>query len=248
MADNLRVLAVVAHPDDEVKLSGTLALQAHSGIEVTIAVVLNGNLGGLMGADRKTRSETRHQEMSEACCILGVSLEWLGYGDDDFMVRCCDDYQAVEMDFRNLFRRVDPQLLFVAPLNDYHQHHRKVTEMALDASMNASNSNIESEYPASSMIPWTLYCAPQSGTPFSPSLYVNITSTYELKIEALKAHKSQHDYIRDHHRTDIWAQVEAEARYYGAACGVIYAEAFAVCERFNRLAPIQELAKFFPSS
>ena len=38
----------------------------------------------------------------------------------------------------------------------------------------------------------------------------------------------------------------AEARYYGAACGVTFAEAFAVCERLNRLAPIKELARVFP--
>lgn len=63
------------------------------------------------------------------------------------------------------------------------------------------------------MIPWALYYPPQAATQFLPSLYVDITSTYDLKIEALKAHQSQHDYIRDHHRTDIWAQVEAEARY-----------------------------------
>ena len=78
-------------------------------------------------------------------------------------------------------------------------------------------------------------------------MYVDITATYDLKIEALKAHKSQHAYLKEHHRTDIWAQVEAEARCYGAACGVTFAEAFALCERFNRPAPIQELARFFPA-
>lgn len=246
MTDALRVLAIVAHPDDEMKLSGTLALQARAGMEVTLAVALNGNLGGLMGATPQVRAQTRYDEMQEACEILGVKMEWLGYGDDDFMERCYNDYRAVEMEFRNLFRRVDPHLLFVAPLNDYHQHHRKVSELALNASVNASNANIESECPPSSMIPWALYCSPGVGVGFVTCLYVDITSTYELKIAALQAHKSQHQYLRDHHRTDIWAQVEAEARYYGAACGVTFAEPFALCERFNRLAPIQELARFFP--
>lgn len=247
MTDALRVLAIIAHPDDEMKLSGTLTLQTRAGIAVTLAVALNGNMGGLMGAEPEVRAQTRHQEMREACDILGLKMEWLGYGDDDFMERCYDDYGAVEMDFRNLFRRVDPQLLLIAPPNDYHHHHRKVSELALNSSINASNANVKSEYPASSMIPWALYYAPLPGTPFVPSIYVDITSTYDLKVDALKAHKSQHDYIREHHRTDIWAQVEAEARYYGAACGVTFAEPFALCERFNRPAPIQELARFFPA-
>ena len=246
MTDDRRVLAVIAHPDDEVKFSGTLALQARVGIEVTVAVALNGNMGGLIGADPQERAATRRREMEEACQILGTSLEWLGYGDDDFMARCYSDYNAVEMDFRNLFRRVDPHLLIVAPPNDYHHHHRKVSELALNASINASNANIKSELPASSMIPWALYCQPQAGGPFAPSIYVDITATYKIQIAALKAHKSQHQYIKDHHRTDIWTHVEATARYYGAACGVTYAEPFALCERYNRPAPIQELARFFP--
>ena len=120
---------------------------------MTLAVALNGNLGGLMGAEPEVRAETRHQEMQEACEILGVRMEWLGYGDDDFMARVYNDYAVVGMGFRNLLRRVDPQLLLVAPPNDYHHHHRKVAELALNASVNASNANITSELPASAMIP-----------------------------------------------------------------------------------------------
>ena len=246
MVEDLRVLAIVAHPDDEMMISGTLALQAQSGLEVTLAVALNGNMGGPAGANREERAATRHQEMREACAILGVELEWLGYGDDNFMERYHNDYPAVEMDFRNLLRRVDPHLLFVGVLDDYHHHHRHVAELALNASLNASNAEIRSQYPPSSMIPWTLHYAPLAGTPFTPSIYVDITATYDLKIEALKAHRSQHQFLQDHHGTDIFAQVQAAARHYGAACGVVFAESFALCERFNRLAPIQQLAKFFP--
>ena len=246
MPEDLRVLAVVAHPDDEMMLAGTLALQARAGLKVTLAAALNGNRGGPPGMTPQERAQIRHQEMQEACRILGVSLEWLGYGDDTFMDCYHNDYQAVEMSFRNLLRRTDPHLLLVGVLNDYHHHHRHVAELALNASLNASNAEIASEYPPSSMIPWTLHYAPLPGTPFAPSVYVDITATYDLKIEALKAHRSQHQFLQDHHRTDIFAQVEAAARHYGAACGVAFAEPFALCERFNRPAPIQQLTGFFP--
>jgi len=245
MVDVRRALFVVAHPDDETKFSGTVALQARAGIEVTIAVALNGNLGGLMGADTHERAQTRHREMQQACDVLDAKLEWLGYGDDEFMELCYNEYGRVEMAFRNLFRRVDPHLLVVAPPSDYHHHHTKVSELALNASINASNANIKSQYPASAMIPWTLYYRPQIGVGFIPSLYVDITETYEVKIEALRAHESQHQYLKNHHRTDIWTNVEAMARYYGAACGVEFAEPFALCHKFNRPGPIQELAPFF---
>ncbi len=245
MADVRRALFVVAHPDDEVKFSGTVALQARAGIEVTIAVALNGNLGGLMGAAPQERAETRHREMQQACQILGAKLEWLDYGDDDFMDRLHNEYGQVEMTFRNLLRRVDPQLLVIPPPYDYHHHHNKVSELVLNASINASNVNRESDYPPSSMIPYTLYCRPQMGIGFVPSMYVDITDTYHLKIDAMEAHQSQHQYLKDHHRIDICQNVETMARYYGAACGVEFAEPFALCHKFNRPGPIQELATFF---
>ncbi len=241
-----RVLAVVAHPDDECMLSGTLALQAHAGIDVTLAVACNGNMGGLAGADPQARAATRHAEMQEVCEMLGVSLEWLDYGDDNFMEHYHERYQAMEMDFRNLVRRVDPDLMLVTPLDDYHQHHRHTAEVALNASINAGNPAIQSEYGAIGGIPSALHFAPMPGTPFIPSLYVDIGATFELKMEALKCHRSQHQYLKEHHGTDIFAQVEAAARSWGAACGVVYAEPFALVHRFNRTAPIQQLAQFFP--
>ena len=247
MSEQLRVLAVVAHPDDECVISGTLALQAKAGIEVTLAVACNGNMGGLAGANAETRATTRHAEMARACEILGVRLEWLGYGDDDFMEHYHQHYQAMEMDFRNLIRRVDPQLLLIAPPDDYHQHHRHAAELTLNASTNAGNPAIASDYPATEGIPWALLYSPMPGGNFVPSIYVDITQTFETKIEALKCHESQHVYLREHHRTDFFDQVEASARFYGAACGVEFAEPFAMCARFNRPAPIQQLASFFPA-
>ena len=51
---------------------------------------------------------------------VGVSLEWLEYGDDNFMEYYHERYQAMEMDFRNLVRR-GPRPDVVTPLDDYHQ-------------------------------------------------------------------------------------------------------------------------------
>lgn len=246
MSNTLRVLAVVAHPDDECMMSGTLASQARAGIEVTLAVACNGNMGGLAGADPQTRAETRHAEMVEVCDLLGVRLEWLGYGDDDFMGRYHGQYPAMESDFRDLVRRVDPQLMLVAPLDDYHHHHRHTAEVALNASLNAANTAIESDFAPASGIPWALHYAPLPGGQFTPSICVDIGATFELKMQALQCHRSQHQYLREHHRTDIFAQVEAAARHWGAVCGVDFAEPFALCHRFNRIGPVQQLARFFP--
>lgn len=241
-----RVLCVIAHPDDEMHISGTLARQARAGLEVTIAVACNGNMGGRPEVSPAERAETRRREMQAACRVLGVGLEWLGYGDDDFMQHYHERYQATEMVFRDLVRRVDPQLLLVPSLDDYHQHHRAVADLALNASVNASNRALVSAEPASSMVPYALHLPPMPPTPFWACLYSDITDTFAVKLEALRCHRSQHQYLRDHHRTDIFGQVEAAARLHGAACGVEFAEVLGLCPRFNRVAPVQLLAEFFP--
>jgi LmbE family N-acetylglucosaminyl deacetylase len=240
------ILYLIAHPDDEMQCSGTVALQAAAGMDVTIAVACNGNLGGLPELSQAERAEVRHAEMRAACDVLGATLEWLDFGDDDFMARVHGDYAATEMIFRNLIRRVRPDLLIVPALNDYHQHHRAAAELALNASNNAGNPAIVSDEPASQGIPIALHMPPLPGGAFTPDIYVDITSVFDHKLEAMRCHESQHQYLRDHHRTDILAQIEAAAVLNGAACGVKYAEAFSLCRQFNRPASIQKLARFFP--
>lgn len=108
-----RVLVVVAHPDDEMHVAGTVALQTAAGLEVTIGVASNGNLGGLPGATLEERAAVRRGEMEASCALLGARLQWLGYGDDDFMERVRSHYRATEAAFRSLVRRVDPGLLII---------------------------------------------------------------------------------------------------------------------------------------
>lgn len=241
-----RILIFIAHPDDEMHVAGTIALQTAAGLEVTLAVASNGNLGGLPGADKEQRAAVRRAEMEASCAVLGAQLLWLGYGDDDLMAAYHSDYAAMESNFRNAVRRVDPALLICPPLDDYHHHHRLTAELALNSSTGAGNANVISEVAPSHGVAYALHMSPMPPTPFVPTLYVDITATFDRKLEALRCHESQHQYLRSHHRTDIFAQVEAAAVLHGAACGVQYAEAFATCQRFNRPAPIQRLAQFFP--
>ena len=241
-----RVLVIIAHPDDEMHIAGTIALQTAAGIEVTLAVAGNGNLGGLPGASPDERGTVRLQEMEASCAVLGARFAWLGYTDENLMAQYHGNYPAMESAFRDLVRRTDPDLLIIPPLDDYHQHHRVAAEVALNASTGAGNAAIVSAEPPSSGIPFVLHMAPMPPTPFTPALYVDITATFARKIEALGCHRSQHDYLRDHHRTDIFKQVEAAALLHGAACGVQYAEVLGACLRFNRPAPVQRLAEFFP--
>lgn len=58
---------------------------------------------------------------------------------------------------------------------------------------------------------------------------VDITDTYEQKMEMLKQHESQLTWMKDHDGIDFAEFVSTCARYRGLQCGAGYAEAFTPC-------------------
>ena len=91
MADELTLMAVHAHPDDEASSTGgVLATYSGQGIRTVVVTCTNGEFGdapggvkpGEDGHDAQTVAQLRLAELREAAKILGVSdLEMLGYHD-----------------------------------------------------------------------------------------------------------------------------------------------------------------------
>jgi LmbE family N-acetylglucosaminyl deacetylase len=91
MTDQLTLMAVHAHPDDEASSTGgILARYAAEGIRTVLVTCTNGELGdgpggvkpGAEGHDPATVAKVRLAELERACEILDVShLELLGYHD-----------------------------------------------------------------------------------------------------------------------------------------------------------------------
>lgn len=88
MTDQLRLMAVHAHPDDESsKGAATMAKYAASGVDVLVATCTGGERGSILNPamDRpeivERLTEVRAEEMARARAILGVRQEWLGFVD-----------------------------------------------------------------------------------------------------------------------------------------------------------------------
>lgn len=91
MADELTLMAVHAHPDDESSSTGgVLATYSGQGIRTVVVTCTNGEFGdapggvkpGQDGHDAATVAQLRLAELRQAAKILGVSdLETLGYHD-----------------------------------------------------------------------------------------------------------------------------------------------------------------------
>ncbi len=77
MAERGGLLAVFAHPDDEVLgPGGTMAMYANHGIHVSLVCATRGESGEIApGVDvsPETLAHVREQELSTACAILGIS-------------------------------------------------------------------------------------------------------------------------------------------------------------------------------
>jgi LmbE family N-acetylglucosaminyl deacetylase len=90
-ADNLTLMAVHAHPDDEASSTGgVLALYSDQGVRTVVVTCTNGEFGdapgqvkpGEDGHDEQAVAQLRLAELRQSCKILGVSqLELLGYHD-----------------------------------------------------------------------------------------------------------------------------------------------------------------------
>ncbi|MFF5389140.1 mycothiol conjugate amidase Mca [Streptomyces sp. NPDC013012] len=89
MTDQLRLMAVHAHPDDESsKGAATMAKYVSEGVDVLVVTCTGGERGSVLNPKlqgdpsiEENIHEVRRKEMDEAREILGVSQEWLGFVD-----------------------------------------------------------------------------------------------------------------------------------------------------------------------
>jgi mycothiol S-conjugate amidase len=89
MPERKRLLAFHAHPDDESsKGAGTMARYSAEGARVALICATGGEAGEILNPRMdlpgvlENIAEYRHQELEEACRILGVhEIYWLGYRD-----------------------------------------------------------------------------------------------------------------------------------------------------------------------
>lgn len=80
-----KIMAILAHPDDEGAIGGTLAAYAGNGTEVTLVCATRGEAGEISDpalATPETLGEVRQKELEAACQILGIQqLRLLNYCD-----------------------------------------------------------------------------------------------------------------------------------------------------------------------
>ena len=228
----MRVLAVGAHPDDlEVLCGGTLARFVAEGHHVVMAHACWGDKGHAE-IPKDQVADVRDREAKAAAEVIGAEPMVLGFPDCELFV----NEQSI-IRFVDMIRVVKPDLIITHHPNDYHSDHNAVTKLVMDASFSATLPYYVTEKPPHAIAPPIYFMETLAGLNFIPEEYVDISTTFEIKMEAMSQHASQISWISEHHDTDILDMIETTARFRGWQCGVRYAEGFQIMREWGRVFP-----------
>jgi LmbE family N-acetylglucosaminyl deacetylase len=197
-ADIERVLVITAHPDDvDFGVAGSVATWTDAGISVTYCIVTDGDAGGSdRTISRAEMAEIRRVEQTAAAKVVGVDeLVFLGYPDG--RVQATLDLRR---DLSRVIRQVRPQRVVTqSPDRNYqriyasHPDHLATGEAALCAVYpDARNPFAHPELlDDEGLEPWAatetwLMAAGE------PNRFVDVTDTFDRKLDALRNHASQH--------------------------------------------------------
>jgi LmbE family N-acetylglucosaminyl deacetylase len=192
-----RVMAIFAHPDDiEFSCAGSMAHWVKLGAEACYVLCTSGDVGiATPGMTKARATEIREAEQVAAAAVAGVT-NVVFLREPDGML------EATMMLRKRLVREIrrfrpdtvitgDPQRLWASDGYINHPDHRAAALAAVDAIFpSAGQPNLFEELESEGLTahkPYKVYVT----TWDEATTFVNISDSIDLKIEALRQHKSQ---------------------------------------------------------
>jgi len=219
LPEPVHALAIGAHPDDvELCAGGLLAKLTRAGYRVAAVDLTRGER-----ASRGTVAE-REEEAQRAAQILGlVARENLGLPDAGLQ-----DAEEYRRAVATVLRKYRPALVLTHHWEDRHPDHAAASLLVSAAAFLARLPQVELGYPAHSIV--SILYFPHHEL-VVPTLVVDISEVFEVKMEALRAYRSQFqspmpEGYRFIGASDYERRVQASAAYFGAYVGVAYGEPY----------------------
>lgn len=210
------ILAVGAHADDvEIGCGGTVAAHVQKGDNVILLVMTESSYTYYDGTVLRTVEEGETEEKG-AADVLGAKLINLEFETKKVPYSA----ESVEM-INKIIDDYSINTIYTHWYHDTHQDHKRTTQSVLSAGRYVKNILMyEPEYPAG-----------RSYLGFRNQYYVDISSSFDIKMEALKYHESQIIKYGD----AFLGAVEARARHRGYEIGAKYAECYEVIRLLGEL-------------
>lgn len=226
----MNVLAISCHPDDmEILCAGTLLRCKKRGDNVTVCHVANGNMGHMKIMPREL-GETRIAEAKKAGEIAGFKVVTCDVGDLLVDESSIEQHDALV----KVIRDAKPDFIITHAPDDYMNDHIAVSKLVFKASFSASVPHYEPQLGEATGVTPIYYMDNASLLNSEPTLFVDISDEIETKLEMLKCHKSQLEWLGDHDGDDIMETTRTFARLRGIQCGVKYAEGYRICTTDGR--------------
>ena len=185
----MKVLVFSAHADDEViAIGGTLRKLANHGADIRLVIFSDGAEGYTRLEEKGTIVQQRHEETLKVCKVLGIG-DYVNLHGQDWSLRVDNaGYHAVMRQIRGF----KPDLVFTHSWADYSDH-KAVHDVVTEGWFHAAVPCAMEAGPVWKHVP--LYEFEVLEPMPSPSLVVDVSDTYDAKVEAMKVYGSQLDLV-----------------------------------------------------
>ncbi|MGH7318567.1 MAG: PIG-L deacetylase family protein [Candidatus Rokuibacteriota bacterium] len=222
-------MSIHAHPDDqEFTVGGTLAKWARAGSTIVTVCLTSGSAGSNEytppDMTRAALAPIREEEQRDACRLLGISeVVFLRYEDG-----MLEPSLALRRELTRVIRRYrpdavvcgDPTVRFYGSTYLNHPDHRVAADVALDAVFPSAQTRLVfPELLDEGLPPHHVKTVFVHGSDH-PDTFIDISAVLDIKLAALKAHKTQMGAWDPTEMITLWA------REQGLPRGLAAAEAF----------------------
>jgi len=228
---NPTALVVAAHPDDEVLgCGGWMARMADEGWHVHVLILAEGATSRMPSRDRGGVGEAL-SELAKSAKLAGQILGARSVHLEDFADNRMDGVELLDVVKRieQEVERVRPQRVLTHHLGDVNVDHAVIHQAVAAACRPLPGSSVREllyfEVPSS-----TEWRPAGSSRMFEPSQFVDINTSLDRKLQALRAYASE---MRAFPHPRSLEAAEHLARWRGATIGCPAAEAFVVGRRIE---------------
>jgi len=216
------ILAFGSHPDDvECAIGGTILSQIQRGYKVAIIDLTKGELGS------SGTAKIRSKETIDASKILGITYRENLEMEDGFI----DNSKSNKLAIIRMIRKYQPKIILATAIYDRHPDHESTAKLISESSFLSGLVKIKTEIDEMQQLPHrpiTVYHYIQDLF-IKPDIVIDISNTFEDKMKAIKAYKSQ--FLQSNNNQPNGANallkhIEATNSIFGRAINKKFAEGF----------------------
>lgn len=207
----MKIMAIGAHLDDiEIACGGTLAKAVEAGHEVKVLIMSKSGYTNKEGQVQRS-NDVAVREGVRALNTLGIQdIEILDFDTKDIPF-CSQVVNPIDVSMS----KFNPDIIFTHHPFDTHQAHEGVSKATIAAARRRNTVFFYEPITPSG----------RSYVAFKPTMYVDIESTLEKKIESLKCHESEYNKFG----AEDWVEgVRCRCGFRGYEIGAKFAEAFEI--------------------